>query len=332
MFNRIASLMRQDLTNSLRDNILLYMIFGPVLLALGARLFLPGLDQTRLTIAVTPDLPAPLVQRLQLIGQVQVLADAPALRERVLRSDDVVGIVLNGGAAQIVLEGNEAQGVQALTGIVAQALNGEQVARYQHTRLAEARSLLTEYAAIMFVMIGSLLGALVMAFNMIEDKETRAVRALGVSPLSMFEFTLARGLFALALSLVLALASTFILLGAQVNYGLLVVAFLFSAGLPILTGYVIGGLADNQLKAIAILKFYMLAYLTLPIISAFVPRAWHVAFYPLPNYWMWQAFENVIIGQLGPANLWLAGSITLATSLALVALFLPLLRRQLKLR
>jgi hypothetical protein len=44
-------------------------------------------------------------------------------------------------------------------------------------------------------------------------------------------------------------------------------------GLPILTGYMIGGLADSQLKAIAMLKFYMLIYLTLPAVTVFLPRS-----------------------------------------------------------
>jgi hypothetical protein len=171
-----------------------------------------------------------------------------------------------------------------------------------------------------------------MAFNIIEDKETRALKALGVSPLSMMEFTLARGLFAFGVSLFIVLAATFILVGTGVNYGLLVVGFCFSIGLPLLTGFVIGGLADSQLKAIAILKFYMIIYLTLPAVSFFIPRSWHVLFYPLPNYWMWQTFEKLFIGSLGGPGFWLSGLITLAISLGLVALAIPLLKRQLKLR
>jgi ABC-2 type transport system permease protein len=332
MFNRIVNLLRQDLTNTLRDNILLYMLFGPLLLTFGASLFLPSLDQSTLTIAVQEGLDPILVQRLEEIGTVQFYPSAEAVETRVLHTDDVPGISLNSPDPVLVLEGNESEGPVVLSLLVGQALSGETVASYTRTELAGTRSLLTEYTTIIFIMIGILLGALIMAFNLIEDKETRAIRALGVSPLSMVELTLSRGLFASAISLFLVFSMTAILIGSQVNYGLLLAAFLFSMALPILIGYVIGGLADSQLKAIAILKFFMMLYLTLPIVTIFIPRQWHMFFYVLPNYWMWQTFESVVIGQTGGFGLWISGLITLVSSLALVVLALPMLRRQLKLR
>lgn len=332
MFKRILNLLRQDWTNALRDNILLYTMFAPLLLAVGARLFVPSIGEAQYTFAVQNGVAPALIQRLEGIGTVILLPTAEAVRERILRSDDVPGLALVNGQPTLLFEGNEGGEAETLRGVVEQALRGETVAAYTRTQNSAARSLITEYTTIIFIMIGSLLGALVMAFNIIEDKETRAIRALGVSPLSMVELTVARGLFALLVSLVLVVASSLIMVGAQINYALLLVAFLFSMGLPILTGYIIGGLADTQLKAIAILKFYMLIYLSLPIITLVIPRDWHVFFYILPNYWMWQTFERVFIGELDGPNLWVSGFITLISSLVLVIAFLPVLRRQLKLR
>jgi ABC-2 type transport system permease protein len=72
----------------------------------------------------------------------------------------------------------------------------------------------------------------VMAFNIIEDKETRALKALGVSPLSLLEMSLARGLFALLLSLAIVLVTTLILVGPRVDYPLLLAGFGFSMPYP----------------------------------------------------------------------------------------------------
>jgi ABC-2 type transport system permease protein len=289
---RIKTLLRQDLTNALRDNILLYMIFGPILLALGARLFLPSLDQTSMNFAVQAGTSLEIQSELARLGQVQPYPDAETVRQRVLRSDDVIGLVLQDGTPTLLLEGNEGENAQELaTDHLACLIRGGGDRLFPH-QVEAPRSLLTEYTAIIFIMIGLLLGALVMAFNIIEDKETRALKALGVSPLSLLEMSLARGLFAFGVSLFIVLAATFILVGTGVNYGLLVVGFCFSIGLPLLTGFVIGGVADSQLKAIAVLKFYMIIYLTLPAVSFFIPRSWHVFFYPLPNYWMWQTFDT----------------------------------------
>jgi ABC-2 type transport system permease protein len=333
MTRRILNLLQQDLTNALRDSILLYMMVAPLLLSFGASLFMPSIDQVTATFAVTAQTDPAFVDRLRQYGRVEVYPNLTGVNERVMRMDDAVGVVPEAGSYKLILEGSEGPEAAELGSAVLTALQSEHTAAdFQWTQQGTARSFFTEYIAIVFIMIAILLGSLVMSFNIIEDKETRAIRALGVSPLSMLEMTLARGLFALILGLILVVGSALILAGTSINYGLLVIGFLFSIGLPVLIGYTIGGLADNQLKAIAILKFVMLVYLTLPAVSIFVPRIYHAYFYILPNYWMWLIFENVFIGQLGPIGFWTACLVTLASSLALVALCMPLLRRQLKLR
>ncbi|HSM26216.1 MAG TPA: ABC transporter permease [Anaerolineaceae bacterium] len=333
MGRRILNLLQQDWTNALRDNILLYMMIAPILLALGARFFLPSLNENQYTFAVQAGMDTQLVERLDLIGNLEVMETSDLVKERVLRSDDVPGLILVNGKPTLVMEGNEGEEALTLQLVIEQALSGESLAEFTLTQAAtSSRSLLKEYGAIIFILMNTLLGSLMMAFNIIEDKESKAMRALGVSPLSMLELTIARGLFALGISLVMVLISTTLLLGTQINYGLLIIGFFFSIALPVLSGYVIGGVADSQLKAIAILKFYFLVYLTLPIITIFIPQTSHFYFYWLPNYWMWHTFEQLFIGNLGGPGFWLSGLITLGSSLLLVIIVFPFLRRQLKLR
>ena len=333
MGRRIFNLLQQDWTNAVRDNILLYMMIAPILLAVGARFFLPSLNENQYTFAVQAGMDTQLVERLDLIGNLEVMETSELVKERVLRSDDVPGLILVNGKPTLVMEGNEGEEALTMQLVIEQALSGDSLAEYTLTQSAtSSRSLLKEYGAIIFILMNTLLGSLMMAFNIIEDKESKAMRALGVSPLSMLELTIARGLFALGISLVMVLISTTLLLGTQINYGLLIIGFFFSIALPVLSGYVIGGVADSQLKAIAILKFYFLVYLTLPIITIFIPQTSHFYFYWLPNYWMWHTFEQLFIGNLGGPGFWLSGLITLGSSLLLVVIVFPFLRRQLKLR
>lgn len=333
MVRRILNLLVQDWTNALRDNILLYMLIAPILLAIGARFFLPSLNENQYTFAVQADMDSQLIERLDQIGKLEVFDTPLLVKERVLRSDDVPGLIFKDGKSTLLMEGNEGEEALTLKSLIEQALNGETVAEFTLSQTASGnRSLLKEYGAIIFILMNTLLGSLMMAFNIIEDKESKAIRALGGSPLSMLELTIARGLFALGISLIMVLISTTLLLGAQINYALLIIGFLFSIALPVLSGYVIGGVADSQLKAIAILKFYFLVYLTLPIITIFIPQTSHFYFYWLPNYWMWHTFEQLFIGNLGGPGFWLSGLITLSSSLLLVVIVFPFLRKQLKLR
>jgi ABC-2 type transport system permease protein len=332
MVKRVVSLLRQDFMNTLRDNMLLYMLVGPILLAVAARAFMPSVDEMRGTFAVQRGFPTVLAAQLEQYGTVEWYATADAVAERVRRSDDVPGFVVVGNTLRMILEGNEREGVQGLHALAERMLSSESLAEYTIINPPAGRSTSSEYVTIALVMLAAVLGAMVMAFVMIEDKESRAIRALGVSPLSIWEFTLARGLFAVGIGAITTAAVTAVLLGSRVNYGLLMAAYLMCVGVPVLSGFIIGGLADTQLKAIAILKFFMLVYLTLPMVSMFVPREWHVVFYPLPNYWMWTTYENLFVGQSGAVGFWAAGAITFAISLVLIVLALPRLRRQWALR
>jgi hypothetical protein len=202
----------------------------------------------------------------------------------------------------------------------------------EQQQLSRDGSLLPEYTAMTLIMLATLLGALAAAFIMVDDKETGAIRALAVAPLRLLEYTLARGFFALALSFILVMGSSLIMLGTAVSYGRLLVAFFCSAALIVLVTYLVGGFADNQLSAVAIIKVLMAAYISLPVISVFIPRAWHWLFYPLPNYWFWSALETIFIGQRGPVGLWGAAGLMLVLSLAGLAVLLPLVQRRLKFR
>jgi ABC-2 type transport system permease protein len=334
MIKRIISLFQQDLTNALRDNLVLYLIVAPLLLAVGARLFVPSLQEIKLTFAVERQVEQRVIDELARFGQVELYDSATAVQARVEMLDDVPGIIRRDGEYVVLLEGNEPDSLPVVNAIMTAVLvqPGAPTIAIEQQQLSNDGSLLPEYTAMTLIMLATLLGALAAAFIIVDDKETGAIRALAVAPLRLVEYTLARAFFALALSFILVMGSSLIMLGTAVNYSLLLAGFLGSAGLIILVTYLVGGFADNQLSAVAIIKLLMAAYISLPVISIFIPQAWHWLFYPLPNYWFWTSLETVFIGQTGPVGFWGATGLMLAISLVGLAVIMPLVQRRLKFR
>lgn len=328
----LTSLFRQDLTNAMRDNLVIYMFIAPILLAFGARMLLPSLEETKITYAVESGVGQPVIDELETLGDVDVFDSREAVIERVERSDDVPGIVREGDGFVVYLEGNEPEGEEIATMVMGSVLSDGEVASFAHEELRASRSLLGEYGAVVLVMLAVMIGALVMGFLMVDDKESRAIEALGVSPLTLVQYLLARGFFAVVFSTVIALISSAILAGTSVNYALLLVGFLVSSFVGIVIGYILGGFANNQLEAIGLIKIVMFAYLTIPILSVFVSESWQWAFYLLPNFWMFKIFENLFVAQSGPVGFWGATGLTLATSLLYLLALAPLLRRRVQLR
>jgi hypothetical protein len=64
-----------------------------------------------------------------------------------------------------------------------------------------------------------------------------------------------------------------------------------------------------------------------------VPASWRFVFYPFPNYWMFVIFQNVFIGsENAPVGFWAACGLTVAVTLAYLAILFPILRKKLRLK
>ncbi|AHC14067.1 ABC transporter permease [Salinispira pacifica] len=348
---RILTLMKIDITNALRDSLVVYVIAAPILLAIGLRLFLPGVQGSVLTYAV--QVPADAAQlsaeisdsqgpeiiekagnfadALENYGMVERYETADAVRDRVARNDSVGGFFLDSsGSLEILLEGNEEGDSEAIMqAVYAAAIRGSLSGEYEVEQTGSG-SPIREYASVGMVMLASLIGGLAVAFAMVDEKEQNVTKAFTVSPLRSLDYFASRGLLAGIIGLAAGTAGHYILMGGTVPASHLMAALLASAPLPLLVALLVGGIAKNQIQAVAALKVVMMIYFTLPFVSIAVPRSWHWLFFAFPNYWMFRSFEDLYVTGARMGDLPLAASLTFASGLiALLALGFAL-RRQLK--
>lgn len=299
---RIAAIIKFDLSNASRDSMVLYILAAPAILAIGLALLLPAMERAEIRLAVDSSGTAGVLiaERLERYGSVERLSGEAELKERVLRPDDVAGIALAAAAeggieARIVLQGDEGpETARLMQAMLASAIDGPEAA---YTRVAreDARSMLRDYSRVSLAMLSLLIGGIAAAFALVEEKEAKETKAFAVSPLSALEYFGARGLWAAAVGLV-GLAIGHALMGtAGLSWWRLAAAGASSIFMPLAICLLIGGIANNQIQAVASLKLVMFAYLALPIGSLFVPRRWAFPFWPLPNYWMFKAFEGVYV-------------------------------------
>lgn len=131
--------------------------------------------------------------------------------------------------------------------------------------------------------------------------------------------------------MVIAVASNLILMGTGADYVRVVVGVLSVTGLGVVFGFLVGGLADNQISGIAVLKVLILVFTGIPLASLFVPEAYQWVFYPFPNYWGFQILRNVFTGE-GALGFWGSCLVTLLFNAAVMVVLTPALRRRLKFR
>lgn len=297
----------KDVRTSMRDSVVTYMMVGPLLLALAARLVLPLLEAPPISFVVTAEVPAELSARLGEVGELTVVDDEAAAKERVGRIDDVPGVVMGSdGRVKVLLEGNESAWVKELPGelidLWALESSGEALPAVSQSELgAPSFKLKHMLAALLgfsiFVICGISVG-----FSVIEEKESGTLRALQVAPMTFAHYATAKLLFALALSFVLAPVCLALVFGTWVlPWGAIFLALVSGAPVALSLGFVVGTAAEDQLSAIALLKGALFFYTSVPIAGFFDLGAWGYALWPLPNHWAVQAlfgaFEHGAVGR-----------------------------------
>jgi ABC-2 type transport system permease protein len=327
---KIWAIVQRDLISITRDAMFIFVVLSPILISLGVRFLLPSVGQASINLALTEvDAPA-LAAELERYANVEVVADSLALERRVLAFDDTVGVLPDGrGGYTLVLEGNESLESQALPAIVLQHI----AAGTPHTiELREVGQVRVPYRGWMgaFMAVTVLFFAsFVMALHIIEDKESRMMLALGASPLPRRIYVLARGLFASLLSMLLVSSSLIALGMPGINYAQVLVATLIGSLTAILFAFVVGAISANQIAGIAAIKFGFFVIIAPGALTLLLPERLWWALSWAPTYWGFRSYKGILIEGLSWAELWPLLLWNLVSSLALMAIAYPWLRRRL---
>lgn len=326
----ILNLLRQDLATALRDNIVLYMIVSPLLLALLVRLFLPSVEATGLTIALSGQVGDDLAAALEDYAVVEIFDTEEEVIARVEQNDAVPGVIVEDGEPVLLFEGNEPEPIiGAGKAVISAVTSPERLIEFEARSIGESSSLFREILILSLVMLALLLGGVVSGFNIIDEKDTRAVSALAVTPLGLRRYIIARTLMAVVVASLVTTGTALILSGAAINYLLLAITIAASILIIAALTLTVGGFANNQVSAIAVIKVLMPIYLALPIVSLFVPGHWQIIFYPLPNYWQFQMLRSIFFGSQMTGSFWMALLLTLLLSGALLLIMFKITRSRL---
>ena len=237
MIKRIISFIQKDIVNALRDNMIIYIFIFPILLAVGFRMFLPSLENAVPTFAVESGVQKQVIEKLNEFGNIVLIDGYEILKERVEQSDDVTGIMQRDGRLMILAEGNESEEIIKITeAILDTAARQKTIADFNRQSLNRQSSTVKETAASFLMLFSIMIGGILIGFNMIEEKESGAIRGLSVSPLTFSEYILSRAFTCLCISIFLSVISSFILIGPSADYIKLIVGIVASIIFSVIQG------------------------------------------------------------------------------------------------
>lgn len=330
MWKRIFKYMQKNITTSRRNNMVIYIVLFPIVLALGMNFFMPAVTETEVKIAVDRGVGEDFIQKLENYGEVEVYDTVSDVKRRVKKVDDVSGIIKQQDQYVVLLEGNEPEAAEEMSrAVLDHILTPAKNVSYQHTTLEDNNNIMKEMGGGLLLLTVILIAGLVVGFNIIEEKETKSVRAISVSPLRLSEFILSHVFLATILGIILAILPGLILVGMTINYWQVITGTICTIGIGLSWGLLIGGFSDNLISAIAIIKSTMIFLVGIPIGSIFVPASLKWIFYPFPNYWAFEVYLNIFNGNQQWISFNNSCLISLAFSLLLIIGISPVLKKRL---
>lgn len=308
---RILGLICQDITLMLRDSIIVYIAFGPLLMALALRLFMPSVEDVRMNFVAENRIGETIISELEKYGNVQRLEDKQEVITRVERTDMVPGIIDDNGKLVLIFEGNETGSlVETSRAILNRVVQGGSSLNLKAESINSNNSFMKEILTVMIIMTSIFLGGVAAGFNMVNEKDVKAIQALSVSPLRMREFITARGIVAFVISVATTMLGSLILSGNQINYLKLMILLASSCMIIALVSLIVGRMANNQISAISAIKLAMPVFLTIPLASLFLPEKLQLLLYPFPNYWQFRALRGIYSSMEFNPDFWLSSAMT----------------------
>jgi len=333
MLKRIYSFLSKNLTNALRDNIILYGALFPILLAFVMNIFITDAQDMKLTVAIDKNVEQRVIDGFRNYAEVELFNNKSEVQDRVEKNDDIAGIVKLDDQYVVLLEGNESgEAEEIASALMDLILTDKPTAEYRHLSLGKTNSALKDISGALLLLSAILIGGYIVGFGIVDEKETKAIKALSVSPLTAKEFVTSHIILCLVMSIALGVISSLILVGTSVNYMEVVVSIIATIGVGIALAFILGALADNLISAIAVVKFEVLVFMGVPMASLFTPDKFHWLYYIFPNYWAFQSYLNIFNGNNQPVGFRASTLIAFGFSIFLIIVLTPMLKHRLKLR
>ncbi|MDD2401918.1 MAG: ABC transporter permease [Clostridia bacterium] len=300
MIKKIWLIFLRDLKVNKRDFIAVYIIAFPILFAVGINLLTPSINDTTVNLALIEGENPAQATYLKDFAKVEVFKDVLAVEQRVAKRDNIVGILPKGNDYYILQQGNEAEGVvdfaKALLTFYEQDV---QIANTNAEIIELGRTVppLKKLLVNIAILFTSVLGGMLIALNIVEEKVDRTIRAIHLSPISRKTFLLGKSLMGVLLPIYGTVVLVWITGFRGVNIFQMLVIVLVSTIISLLIGLIEGLNNDDVINATANIKILMLPMAAAIVAIELLADKWQKFFYWIPFYWAYKG-NDVVLSQI----------------------------------
>lgn len=298
---RILAFVQRDLKSGTRDWLILYLSIAPILFALIIRGLIPGVEASTLNVVLLDSASTELVEYMETLSQVEYVPTQEAMEERILRTDDVYGVLESDAEKiQILRQGNEVGDThEALSLLLDRFLQEETLpappVKVLFSDMGWEMSPLKLHGGVIIILFTTVLGGMLILLNLVEEKMSNTLSAVNVSPATRPEFVFGKGILGFLLALLGSLAVVLILDYGSIQWGMLVLSLISIALISMIIGFGIGVVHDEPIAAIASMKVTFVPVLASVFGAMFLPEKWLFVLYWSPFYWAYDSIRAILL-------------------------------------
>jgi hypothetical protein len=297
MNRKIFAVFLRDMKVSLRDFIALYIIAFPILFAIVINLFVPGINESTVTIAMLEGDDSEHIGYFKDYAVVELFETVDDVRYRVEKRDNIVGILPEKDEYYILAQGDEPEGI---------------VDYVKTLRAYEYFGVTTEDTSVEFVDFGrtippikkmlvnvaimfcSVLGGMLIALNIVEEKVDNTISAINVTPISRGGFIFGKSIIGILVPVIGTILMLFITGFGDVNMLQILMILLATSIISILVGFIEGINNNDVMEAAGNIKILFLPLMGSVAGAELLADKWQKFFYWSPFYWTYKANDMIL--------------------------------------
>lgn len=297
MCKKIFAIFLRDLKVNTRDFLALYIIVFPILFAIAINLLTPSINDTTVNLALIEGENPEQIEYLKDFAKVEVFKDAEAIENRVGKRDNIIGILPDGDDYYVLQQGNENEEVvgfaKALLTFYELDVRPED-SNAEIIELGQTIPPLKKMLVNIAIIFTSILGGMLIAFNIIEEKVDRTIRAIHLSPVSRNTYIIGKSLMGILLPIYGTAALVLITGFTSINVLQMILIVLVSTIISLLVGFIEGIRNDDVISAAGNVKILFLPMAAAIAAVELLGDKWQKFFYWIPFYWAYKGNDAVL--------------------------------------
>lgn len=298
MIRKILLIFKRDLKVSIRNFITLYIIVIPIVFAIIINIFSPGINDTTVEIVLLEGENQEQEEYFKQFAKVEILDTMEDIEDRVKKRDNIVGVLPGKKDEYFILtQGNEPDYVVDYV---------KKLTAFDHydIEIEESQAEIVDYGrdipplkkmmVNVSVMFASILGGMIIALSIVEEKTDNTISAIHLSPVSRIGFIAGKSLIGVFVPVVGIFLMLLITGFRDINYFHAFLMIATSCIISILIGFIEGINNDDVMNAAGNMKMLFLPLAGAVAAVELLADKWQPLFYWIPFYWTYKGNDLVL--------------------------------------